>query len=225
MPILSNFIVELLALLAALYNLKHIRNTRYFYFIPFLAFTLLGEFGGAHFAKYYADYVTGNTHIYLWVVVFGFIFFGYQFYEIFQSKLWKWITAVGTTLLVLAMLTWFCFLPVYIQLYFNTYVIGGFFLCCISCAYMYQQFIVSDDYETNLFHVPDFWLVMGILLFYVGNSISFALHYFLKGEPIMIWGVKIYHFFPRVLSVFLYGFITVAIFLWKKYREKSLSAS
>ncbi|MFN3666581.1 MAG: hypothetical protein ACK4S0_10505, partial [Sediminibacterium sp.] len=61
MPILSNFIVELLALLAALYNLKHIRNTRYFYFIPFLAFTLLGEFGGSHFAKYYADYVTGNT--------------------------------------------------------------------------------------------------------------------------------------------------------------------
>lgn len=225
MPILSNFIVELSALLAALYNLKHIRNTRYFYFIPFLAFTLLGEFGGNHFAVHHPKYVTGNTHIYLWVVVSGFIFFGYQFYQIFRSKLWKWITATGITLAVSAMMVWFCFFPVYTQLYFNTYVIGGFFLCCISCAYMYQEFIVSDDYEVNLFHVPDFWLVMGILLFYVGNSITFALHFFLKGEAILVWGMKLYHLFPRILSVFLYGFMVVALFLWKKYREKSLSAS
>ncbi|HCL05388.1 MAG TPA: hypothetical protein DHW64_05235 [Chitinophagaceae bacterium] len=225
MKIISNHIVELLALLAALWNLKHIRGTRYFYFIPFLAFTLLGELGGTFFYISHPGYVTGNTHIYLWVVVFGFIFFGHQFYEIFQSKKLKWITAAGITVLVSAMAIWFCFWPVYTQLYYNTYVIGGFFLCCISCVYMYQQFIVSDDYEVNLMHVPDFWLVMGILLFYVGNSITFALHYFLKGENILIFGMKLYHFFPRVLSVFLYGFMIVALFLWKKYREKYLSAS
>lgn len=221
----SNHIIELLALLAALFNLKHIKGTRYFYFIPFLAFTLMGELGGAYFYVNQPEYITGNTHIYLWVVVFGFIFFGYQFYQIFQSRILKWITAIGITALVTAMTIWFCFFTVYTQLYYNTYVIGGFFLCCISCAYMYQQFIVSDDYEVNLFRVPDFWLIMGILLFYVGNSITFALHYFLKGENILIFGMKLYHFFPRVLSVFLYGCMIAALFLWKKYQEKSLSAS
>lgn len=86
MTIGSNHIIELLALLAALFNLKHIKGTRYFYFIPFLAFTLMGELGGAYFYISHPDYVTGNTHIYLWVVVFGFIFLATSFIKSFLPE-------------------------------------------------------------------------------------------------------------------------------------------
>lgn len=224
MKIISNHFVELLALLTALWNYRYIKNTRYFYFIPFLAFTLLGELGGSYFYVNHANYVTGNTHIYLWVVTYGFLFFGYQFYHILKSTKLKFITALGTASLVLSMCIWFCFYPVYTQLYYNTYVIGGFFLCCISCSYVVEQFIFNDDFETNLLKVPDFWLVTGILLFYAGNSIIFALHYFLIGDKVQILGMPLYHLFPQVLSVFLYGCMTVAIVLWKKkYQEKLLS--
>jgi hypothetical protein len=216
---ISNFILEALALLAALYNLKHIRNTRYFYFIPLLAFTLLGELGASNFIHHYSDYVTGNMHIYLWITVFHLIFFGYQFYHIFHSKKWRLITATGITLAVSTLLFWFCFFPVYTQLFLNTHVAGGFLLCCLSCVYIYQEFVLSDDHEINLFHVSDFWMVMGILLYHAGISIVFALHYFLKVTPTYIWGMKIYHLFPRIASFFLYSFIIGALFLWKKNKN------
>lgn len=216
---ISNFILEGLALLVALYNLKYIRNTRYFYFIPLLAFTLLGELGAANFARNYVNFTTGNIHIYLWISIFHLIFFGYQFFNIFRSRKWKLITATGITLAVSTLLYWFCFFPVYTQLYLNTDVTGGFFLCCLSCVYIYQEFILSDDHEINLFHVPDFWMVLGILLYHTGVSIVFALHYFLKVSPTYIWGIKIYHLFPRIASFFLYGSIMTALFLWKKNKN------
>ncbi len=216
---ISNFILEAMALLAALYNLKYIRNTRYFYFIPLLAFTLLGEIGAQNFANNHRDYLTGNIHIYLWISVFHLIFFGYQFFKIFRSRKWKLITATGITLTVSTLLFWFCFFPIYTQLYLNTDVAGGFFLCCLSCVYIYKEFIISDDYEINLFYVPDFWMVMGILLYHAAVSIVFSLHYFLKVSPTYIWGIKIYHLFPRIASFFLYGSIITALFLWKKNKN------
>jgi hypothetical protein len=224
MKIISNHIVELIALLAALWNYKHIRNTRYFYFIPLLAFTLMGELGASYFYVTLVDYQPGNTHIYLWVVLFEFLFFGYQFYHILLSRRMRTATVIGTSLLVFSMLFWFCFYAEYSEMYYNTMVIGGFFLCCLCCTYLYEQFVLSDDFEVNLMTVPDFWMVTGILIFFVGISISFALHYFLKGDGITIFGMPLYHFFPQVLSVFLYGCITVAIIQWKKYQEKLLSA-
>jgi hypothetical protein len=218
MKIISNHIVEFITLVTALIHYKHIKNTRYFYFIPLLFFTLFGELGAVHFYLKHNSF--GNTHIYLWVVTFEFIFFGYQFYHIIRSKRIRVITMIGTTLLTIAMMTWFCFFTVYHEMYYNTMVIGGFFLCCLSCAYLVEQFILNDDYDANLLRVPDFWMVTGVLLFFVGNSITFALHYFLKGDKLLIFGMPLYHFFPQVLSVFLYGGMTTAIILWKKYQEK-----
>ncbi len=222
---ISNFILEGLALLVALYNLKYIRNTRYFYFIPLLAFTLLGELGASNFIHHSRNHLISNVHIYLWIAVFTMIFFGYQFYKILRSKIWKVITSVGVTCVVVLLLIWFCFFSVYTHSFLNTRVAGGFFLCCLSCVYIYQELIVSDDYNINLFTMPDFWMVIGVLLYHTGVSIVFALHYFLKASPSYIWGVKIYHLFPRIASFFLYGSIITALFMWKKNKKCPINKS
>lgn len=219
MKIISNHIVEGIALITAIWNYKYIKGTRYVYFIPFLAFMLMGELGGIYFSTGANLNAQKNFHIYLIVTVVEVIFLGYQFYQMLRSEKMKQFTLIGTSVMVLLMAVWLCFFVEIGLLLTNTLGITGFFLSCVACFYLYEKFDRSEKTDTSLTRSPDFWFAVGVLIFWVGSTLPFMLYYFLKENQFLIFGMPLYRFFPQVFSVVLYGCFTMAIILWKKYRE------
>jgi len=221
MKIISNHIVEAIALVIAVSNYRHIKNSRYIYFIPFLAFVLLGELGGVYFSSPHTLNAAKNMHIYLTITLVETIFCGYMFYHIIQSERMKQFTFIGSSILVSLMTVWFFFFADISVLLTNTIGITGFFFSCVSCFYLYEQNISSDKSEENLVKNPDFWFAIGVLIFWVTCTIPFILYFFLSKNQILIFGVPLYRLFPQVFSVVLYGCFTTAIILWKKYPKLS----
>lgn len=220
MQIISNHIVEAITLITAIANYKHIKGTRYVYFIPVMAFILFGELGGVYFSKPPNYNVSKNLHIYLVITMVENIFLGYQFYHMIQSRKMKLFTFVGTALLTVAMSLWLFFFVNLGSLITNTLGVAGFFFSCLSCFFLYEKFVINEHTDDKLTLIPDFWFSIGILVFWVGSSIPFMLYYFLKNDQILIWGLPLYRFFPQLFSVILYGCFTAAIILWKKHQKQ-----
>jgi len=216
MKIISNHIVEAIALITAIWNWKYIKNTRYVYFIPFLAFVLLGELGGIYFSSPPHLNAEKNMHIYLTITIVETIFFAYIFYQILQSEKIKQFTFIGSTILVSLMTAWFFFFVDISVLLTNTIGITGFFFSCVSCFYLYEKNITTEKTDENLIRNPDFWFAIGVLIFWVTCTIPFILYFFLSKNKLLIFGVPIYRLFPQIFSVVLYGCFTVAIILSRK---------
>lgn len=216
MTIISNHIIEAIALITAAGNYKYIKHTRYVYFIPFLAFVLLGELGGVYFSSPPHLNGTKNMHIYLVILLVETIFYGYMFHQILESEKMKKITFTGSAIIVCLLMAWFFFFADIGVLLSNTLGITGFFFSCISCFYLYEKNISSDKTEENLMKNPDFWFATGILIFWVTCTAPFILYFFLKENQILIFGIPLYRLFPQVFSVVLYGCFIVAIILWRR---------
>lgn len=216
MKIISNHIVEAIALITAVWNYRYIKNTRYVYFIPVLAFILLGELGGVYFANPPNLSVAKNSHIYLSLAMVQFIFYGYMFYQIIHSKRMKQIIFIGTSVILLLLAIWLFFFDKISVPLTITNGVAGFFFSCVSCFYLYEKSITPTQTEESLFGNPDFWFAIGILIFRVTATIPFLLYFFLSKNQILFLGKPLYHFFPQVFSVVLYGCFTIAIILWRK---------
>lgn len=218
MKIISNHIVEAILLITAIFNYKHIKNTRYVYFIPVMAFILLAELGGVYFARYPNYNSFKNLHIYLIESIVETIFVGYQFYFMLKSEKMKRFTLIGTSVVTFLMTIWFCFFVDIGNLFTSTLGIIGFFLSSVSCYYLYESFVHTEESDTNLIRSPDFWFALGVLIYWVGSTLAFVLYFFLKENQFLIFGMPMYRLFPQVFSVVLYGNFTIAIILWKKYQ-------
>jgi hypothetical protein len=75
---------------------------------------------------------------------------------------------------------------------------------------------MEDDLEVLLIRQPGFWIAAGILIFYSGICTVYALHPLIVQYNLQIFGMKLHHFVPMVLSVVLYSSLSIAMFLWKK---------
>lgn len=218
MKIIANHIVEAITLVTAVWNYNHIKGTRYVYFIPVMAFILIGELGAVYFIQPSNRNEMKNLHIYLVVAAIETIFLGYQFYFMLKSEKMKRFTLIGTSLLTFLMTIWFCFFVDIGNLLTSTLGIIGFFLSSVSCYYLYESFVHTEESDTNLIRSPDFWFALGVLIYWVGSTLAFVLYFFLKENQFLIFGMPLYRLFPQVFSVVLYGNFTIAIILWKKYQ-------
>lgn len=216
MKIISNHIVEAIAFGTAVWNYRYLKNTRYIYFIPFLAFMLLGELGGLYFGTPPYINAAKNLHIYLVITMVEIIFYGYMFHELLISKKMKQFTFVGAAILFWLLSIWLFFFADIGVLLSNTIGITGFFLSIVSCFYLYEMNTNSEKTEENLIRNPDFWFTIGVLIFWVTCTLPFILYFFLSKNQILIFGVPLYRLFPQIFSVVLYSCFTVAILLWRR---------
>jgi len=87
-----------------------------------------------------------------------------------------------------------------------------------ACLYLYRQFM-KDDVEDILIKQSGFWMAAGVLLFYSGMCTVYALHPIIDKDNLMIWGTRLHNFFGRVLSVFLYSCLSIALLVWDKKKQ------
>lgn len=227
MRIELNHIVELICLLAALWNYKFLKGTIYFYFIYYLAFILYAELGAGYFKYVISPTLKpeerDNTHIYVWVVIVMLGFLSYFLYTEIKNAFFRKLIVVFTSLLAFYFLSLFFFFKHYIEPFFYGYTVAGLYLTLLCCVYFYELFLYSEEGDSIL-TLPPFWIASGIFIFFTGTSLSYVMHSILKNPSMRIMGLPLYSFISQVLSVLLYGSPVVAFVLIRKKQTKLLSS-
>lgn len=225
MKIELNHIIEFLSLLIAVVNFRYLKGSRLFWSIPFLFFITLAELGASYY-KYVLMPGTvppiSNTHIYIWVSIVETVFYSFLVFYFLKMQVFRLILVVLSSLMVCGFLFLFFFFSRYLDYYYYFLVAEGYVLTVISCFYFYEYFLSEEVDQTWIFIKPDFWIAIGILVFFAGISVVNALYYYLRNKALTIGGLALYNVIPQGLSVFLYGSMSISIILWRNQVRKSL---
>ena len=204
-------ISELICLLVALFYYPYIKKSFMKWFLPFILFIFLGEIG----AKYLRDGSgISNVSIYYIIGIVETIFYGYIFRQLYTRKTIKRLIDYFIICSVTAYVYCIIFYREGYAYYIPVLISSGFFLALIALVYIYTKFV--DDEETFLISEPGFWIAFGVSIFFSGTCIVFSLHDYIVENNLTVFGVKLYNFVARVLSVVLYSSISIAIILCKK---------
>lgn len=216
MIIQINHIAEFIALLVSIYCYKRIKHSFLKWIILYLAIVLTGELI-ANYIFYIKKGAT--TFIYIWINIFSILFYNNVFYSLFEKeRIVRKIIIVTASILVLISLFLFFFVYNYVEYKNYVLITSGILLSCFACLYLYRQFM-KDDVEELLIKQSGFWMAAGVLIFYSGLCMVYALHPIIDKNNLMIFGIKLHNFFGRVLSVFLYSCLSVAVLVWEKKRQ------
>lgn len=216
MIIQINHIAEFIALMVSIFCYKRIKHSYLQWIIPYLALVLTGEL----IASYIFSILKGvNTFIYIWINTFSILFYNNVFYNLFEKeRIVRKIIIVTASILVLISLFLFFFVHNYMEYKNYVFIVSGILLSCFACLYLYRQFM-KDDVEDLLIKQSGFWMAAGVLMFYSGICMVYALHPIIDKNNLMVFGIKLHNFFGRVLSVFLYSCLSVAVLVWEKKRQ------
>ncbi len=218
-----HIICEFLSLLVAIIYYPYLKPGFMKWFLPFLAFIFLAELMVAYQTSLDAN--TPNVILYYFVSIVEYIFYNYIFYHLLSDqrvKRWILVLVVGMTFNFFFGLLFAENKQSYLLL---SLVFSGFLLSVIAQVYIYMKFVADDETSTLLIYEPGFWIAFGVTLFFSGTCIVFSLHDFIMRNELVIFGTKLYHFVPRVLSIFLYSGISVSLILCKKKNKNLLSRS
>ena len=208
---------ELISLIITIVYYKDIKNSYMKWFLPFLLFIFLGEL----FAKYLYSVLNRSTiSMQYFIGISESIFYGFIFYKLYDRLIFKKLIIFLVLINTLIFSLGFFFFTDEFSYFFPSIILCGFFLAVIALGYIYTKYV--DDDEIILLNESGFWLAMGVSMFFSGTSIVFTLHDVIIKNNLTFFGVKLYNFVPRVLSVILYASISIAIILCKK-KTKALS--
>lgn len=218
-----HILFEFLSLLVAVIYFPYLKPGFMKWFLPYLAFIFLSEFMVAY--QTYLDANRPNVTFYYFISILEYIFYNYIFYHLLSNRMIKrlvFFLIIGVTLNFFVGLLFAANKQTYLLL---SLAISGFLLAAIAQVYIYLKFISDDETSTLLISEPGFWIAFGVSIFFSGTCIVFSLHDFIMKNELVFFGFKLYHFVPRVLSIFLYSGISVSLILCKKKSKILLSPS
>jgi hypothetical protein len=209
------FCCEWVAVFAGIAAWRQVKNTRYRYFVAYLLFIAAGEI-----VAYYAHHHNQKPlTIFLgnWVLIPAqFLFFYWFYYRSLTKTLHKAYCvafAIGSVLFrVMEYTVWsnekFSFSSL-------SYLISSVFLITLIMMYL-AQFIRSDDIIHYHRHF-DFWVTLGLLVFYLGSFPLFAFYNYLYSvnKPFFYGYWKI----QMVLNMLMYLIFSFA-FIWTGIKQK-----
>lgn len=218
-----HILFEFLSLLVALIYYPYLKPGYMKWFLPYLAFIFLSELQVAY--QIYLDANKPNVTFYYFISILEYIFYNYIFYHLLGNRVIKKIVLYLIIGVTLNFFLGFLFAANKQTYLLVSLAIAGFLLSAIAQVYIYLKFISDDETSTLLISEPGFWIAFGVSIFFSGTCIVFSLHDFILKNQLEIFGFKLYHFVPRILSVFLYSGISVSLILCKKRNKILLSPS
>lgn len=150
--------LEFLACVFAIYYWPKYKHTAMWIFLPFLLYTFLNEIAATYVAIQYQNRILYNVYI-----ILSFLVFLYWFDRLIGLKFWKWI--------ILGIFSFVVFYDIQSK---------GFVIPLLKTAINFQSILVlgfSFLFFAKLLgkkevveyqKLPEFWIVTGILLFYIG---------------------------------------------------------
>ncbi len=217
MQFLIHNITELIALVIAIVYYHYLKGSFMKWVLPFLVFIFLAEL---FITEKYFTLIKPNVIVQYTIGIIESIFYGYLFYNYSGRKILKKIILYFVILSVCMFLIGLSFYTKDYSFFLPALIVIGFFLALFALTFIYTKFI--DDDNTILINEPGFWIAFGVSLFFAGTSIVFSLYDLILKNNLDIFGVKLYNFIPRILSVVLYSSISIAIILCKKKTRISL---
>jgi hypothetical protein len=213
-------IAELVSLLVAVIFYARIKGSFMKWVLPFLAFIFLAECIAMYLLV--NKLVINNTTLYYIVSIVEMIFYTHVFYH-FTTKegLFRRSIIIFRVLSTLGFVIGLIFFTKDLDYYFSCFIVSSFFFVFISLRYIYGQY--SGDEKINLLSESGFWLALGVSVFFSGTCIVFCLHDLIMNNNLNIFGTRLYHMIPRILSIILYSSISIAIILFKRKNAVSLS--
>ncbi|MFN5361266.1 MAG: hypothetical protein ACK46Z_09110 [Bacteroidota bacterium] len=211
--------VELLCATLAIGSFRFLRAHRLVLLLPFLLFITLAEYIAILQHTIYHTSTYGTNYL---IMLVEWIFYNYLFLRFTRLKTFRqyirWSLPIGAACIVGG----YYFFPGQYSVFFYCIILAGFFLSVAALGYLFTRF--TEDEVTDLTQDPVGWVAVGVVVFFSGVSIVFSLYEFIQLKRITLWGEPIYTLVPRLLSLFLYSCISIAIITCRRIIP-SLSAS
>ncbi|RFZ92596.1 hypothetical protein D0C36_14360 [Mucilaginibacter conchicola] len=196
---------ELLAFVTSVAKYNALKHTRYVYFIPYLLFILVYEYGSIE-----NWFIINHTN--LWISNITLMIF-FLFYSLFNYGLVKTIKFKGwikwsIILSVLSSAVNMLWGQGFWALDTITILIEFALLIATSCLYFYEL-MHSSNKELKLLKVPGFWLNTGLLFFCLGQFLFFSLFAYMAYSN----NYKYYFLHSVLANIFnaiLYSFLTIS---------------
>jgi len=186
------WIIQTAALVAAVYFWKSYKHTTQRYFLWFMIYVVCHEITGYFFIKILKS---SNDFIYNIYTLISFGFYFYWFHLILRSK--KWLVYCLTFIF----LSFFCFdiITKNFTTYLYTYpiIVGAIAILILTTSYFIE--LISDDRVVNFIKAQRFWIVAGLLFFYIGLIPLLLFHEYLD------YSSNQYGFIISSLNLVLYG--------------------
>lgn len=209
-PYLASILVS--AVIAFVYR-KHLRNKGLLIFVPYLLLVFIQELSIYFYLKKFPEGKNGivyNIYKPITVILFSALYYRAPF-NASARKLMIWLVA---GYLIVNVVTYSFIASIFTL---NSYVslIGGFVITCCAIFFLLNYFNLDNNTEEKYWQ-PMIWITIGILIFYPVIGISYAFREQLVEYQVRIFGKKLYHLIPQVMSIFMYSCFVKAFFLCKK---------
>ncbi|HEY1017697.1 MAG TPA: hypothetical protein VGE25_01770 [Sediminibacterium sp.] len=215
-----NNLAELFSLGIAIIYYPYLKGSVMKWFLPFLVFITGSELYAQNIGYVLGNSDTPNTKIYGFVTIVESVFYGYFFYTMTVKEIWKKIILIISLINSFISIIFFFFIAENPSYLITNLLFLSICFSFISLTYIYSKFI--SDEAAYLLCEPGFWVAFGVTLFFSGVSVVFSLHDFILKHNLTLFGVKLYHIVPQILSLPLYLSISTAIILCKKKNRISL---
>ena len=167
-----------------------------------LVFTLLAKAIGSFYSNY-----TGKSNHFIFNIFFGmeYLFYFFLFYKEFKNQKMKYLIGVFVMVFIV-----FYAVNVFFEkglFIFNTptYIFGGVLTIIICLLYFVSLFLANET--INYFRIPMFWIAVGLLFYYVGNSVYMSLLDYIVMNNIDKGG-RLYAIMTVILNILLYALFT-----------------
>jgi hypothetical protein len=210
------FWFELLALLVCLIVFKAIRHTLLIYFSPYLLLIVLYEFGTL---KGWFTINGSNLWAVNIITTIEFIFYGLTLSSIIKKRKIKRLLTFGLCIVITLTAFNIFFIQGFHKLHTYTFLLGSSFLIVNACYFFYEILNDGAD-EKSILKRWFFWIVTGILFFYIGQFVFFCFFEYL----IQMKDIRYRILFDTISSfsnAILYTCIIIALLCQKKITQES----
>jgi hypothetical protein len=165
MPLKIYFYFEFLSLVVCLMTFYKLRHTYLKWFLPYLLFIVLYEYGGI--VKWQFFFINKSNH---WlaniVTIIEISFFSALYFNYIKSEKTKKIILWGFLIYLAGLIINFSFIQSFSKFNTITYRIGS--LLIVTWVLLYFKELMADISDQPLIRQPMFWISVGLLFFYLG---------------------------------------------------------
>ncbi len=209
-------IVEILALLIALYFYPYLRGSFMKWFLPFLFFISVLEIIANCQVIYYKEQAIMVNYL---IAIIESIFYGFIFYSLSSNIQFKKKIIFFISISVIGYIVSYFIDTNSISLFFPNLFFSGFCITGFALIHLYSMFIEDDQHKFIL--EPGFWIAAGVAFFFIGISITLSCNELIRDNNISIYGVNLGNAILRFFSVILYISLSISIILCKKQTKVS----
>ncbi|MCO5936714.1 hypothetical protein NAF17_14315 [Mucilaginibacter sp. RB4R14] len=196
---------ELLAFITSVVRYKALKHTRYIYFIPYLFFILIYEYGSIENWFIFKQSNLWITNITLFIFFLFYSIFVYGLIETVKFK--EWIRRL-IVLTIICSAANMAFLQGFWGLDTITILLQFAILISITCLYFYELMNLTGK-ELKVLRLPGFWLNTGVLFFCLGQFLFFSSFAYMAYLKIYQFSV-LHHVVANIANAILYSFLTIS---------------